>query len=77
MREVITMENYSFEVELEIDDDSLQGFKTKVEKEIFLTKFTAVIAKKILLVADEQAVDAVDLLNEVENWLKVLGAENK
>lgn len=68
-----------WEVEKELTGKDLPDFDETLDKAVFLTKFTAVIAKKILIVAEERNVPTNFLLDNVEDWVKELkgGAENE
>lgn len=61
-----------WEVEQELAGKDLPDFDKTLDKAVFLTKFTAVIAKKILLVSKEKNVPTNFLLDGVEDWIKNL-----
>ena len=64
-----------WEVEKELTGKDLPDFDATLDKAVFLMKFTAVIAKKILLVADEKNVPTNFLLDGVEDWIRELLGE--
>lgn len=61
-----------WEVENELVGKDLPNFKEDLARAIYLTKFTAITAKKILLVAREKNIDAAELFNGVGEWLEKL-----
>lgn len=61
-----------WEVENELVGKDLPNFKENLTQAIFLTKFTAITAKKILLIAREKNIDADELFNGVGEWLEKL-----
>lgn len=61
-----------WEVENELVGKDLPNFKEDLKQAIFLTKFTAITAKKILLVAKEKNIDAEELFNGIGEWIENL-----
>lgn len=65
-----------YDIDSALDGQVLNNFEETLQQEIFLTSFTAITAKKILLVAKVKGVDAAALYDGVGAWLEKLSEGN-
>ena len=65
-----------YEIDSALEGSEIKNFDETLQREIFLTSFRAITAKKILLVAKAKGADAAVLYNEVGAWIEKLEEGN-
>ena len=65
-----------YEIDSALKDSEIKNFDETLQREIFLTSFRAITAKKILLVAEAKGADAEILYHSIGAWLKKLTEGN-